>query len=94
MGSLTVKIVTARGSQDPVRCNSVHLTLCDDAKGLGGGSYGVRPGHAKALFALADGPVQALSAGKTVLAGRCCGGFAAVEQNTVTIVTERFEPAV
>ena len=89
---LTLKIVTAEGSRPPVRCGSIHLTLCDDANGRGGGSYGIRPGHAKALFALGDGPVTALSAGQTVLSGRCSGGFATVEQDAVTVVTERFAP--
>ncbi len=90
MGALTLKIVTARGALEPVRCGSVHLTLCDGAKGRGGGSYGVRPGHARALFALDAGPVTALDGGQTVLSGQCAGGFAAVEPDTVTVITERF----
>lgn len=91
MGTLTLKIVTPQGSQPPVACDSLRLTLCDGENGLGGGSYGIRSGHAKALLALAaSGPVTALAAGKTVLAGRCGGGFASVEGDAVTVVTESF----
>ncbi len=87
---LTLKIVTAHGGLDPVACQSVHLPLCDGANGHGGGSYGIRHGHVKALFALAHGRVEALAEGKAVLTGQCGGGFASVEDNTVTVVTEHF----
>lgn len=92
MTELTLKIVTPTGSRDPIRCDSIHLTLCDGERGRGGGSYGIRPGHAKALFALDDGPLTALLGGSAVLEGRCGGGFAAVDRSTVTVVTETFLP--
>ena len=93
MGQLTLKIVTTEGAGEPVPCQSVHLTVCDDETGRGGGSCGIRPGHARAVFSLAeDGRVTALREGKSVFSGRCAGGFAAVDGGQVTVVTERFDP--
>lgn len=90
MDSLVLHITTPKGALAPVACDSVHLTICDDLQGRGGGSYGIRPGHAKALFALQPGCVRAFFAGRQVLAGQSGAGFATVEQNTVTVVTESF----
>lgn len=93
MGELTLRIVTTRGAGEPVACQSVHLAVCDDENGRGGGSCGIRPGHVRALFSLAeDGPVTALREGRTVFSGRCGGGFATVDGDEVTVVTERFDP--
>lgn len=92
MGELSLRIVTTGGAREPVACDSVHLTVCDDKKGRGGGSYGIRPGHARAVLSLAeDGVLTAFLAGRTVLSGRCRGGFAAVDGREVTAVTERFD---
>lgn len=93
MGELTLKIVTPRGAREPVVCQSVHLTVCGDERDRGGGSYGIRPGHARAVFSLAeDGAITALRESRCVFSGRCGGGFAAVDGDTLTVVTERFEP--
>ena len=90
MGKLILNIVTPGGARDPIECDSVHLTICDDLSGKGGGSYGVRAGHAKALFSLDKGAVKALLSGQSVLTGESGMGFATVERNTVTVVTEGF----
>ena len=94
MGMLTLRIVTAEGAGEAVRCDCVHLTVCDDGKGRGGGSCGIRPGHIRAIFSLAEeGGVTALQGGRRIFAGRCAGGFATVDRDEVTVVTDRFETA-
>lgn len=93
MGELALRIVTAKGAQAPVRCDGVHLTVCDGQNGRGGGSCGIRPGHIKAVFSLAEnGKVTAWLAGTSVFTGRCGGGFATVDKDVVTVVTESFVP--
>lgn len=90
MKELTLNIVTPRASYGPFCCDSVHLTVCDSKKGRGGGSYGIRAGHTESLLTLDKGPVEAFLSGKAVLTGKCSGGFATVEENTVLIITEDF----
>ncbi len=92
MAELTLKIVTPKGSQASVSCDSIHLTISDNAKGRGGGSYGIRRGHAKALLSLEKGEIKAFLSGKTVLAGEGGCGFAAVDQDEVTVTVENFKP--
>ena len=92
MGELTLRVVTAEGAGEAVRCDCVHLTVCDGGNGRGGGSCGIRPGHIRAMFSLAeDGGVAALRGGARIFAGRCAGGFATVVRDEVTVVTERFD---
>lgn len=70
-------------------CDSVRLTLADDENGRGGGSYGVRYGHAKAVLLLGKGALSAYSGGELVMSAECSDGFARVEDNIVTVVTEK-----
>ncbi|MBQ8894655.1 MAG: hypothetical protein IJ043_09665 [Clostridia bacterium] len=88
MGELMLKIVTPEGEREPVVCDSVHLTVCDDADGKGGGSCGIRPGHVQALISLDEGSLDAFMKGVPVFQARCGTGFATVEQDTVTVVAE------
>ena len=90
MCKLTLKIATPNGAHDPILCDSIRLTVCDDLSGRGGGSYGIRPGHAKALLSLDQGSIKAFLSDRCVLTGHSGTGFATVEQNTVTVVTEDF----
>lgn len=88
MKRLTVKIVTPQGEHTPLECDSLRLNVADNANGRGGGCYGVHPGHTDMLFALAEGPLTVLLAGDILLEGRCGNGFATVEKDAVTVVTE------
>lgn len=88
MHELTLKIVTPQGTHDPLACDSIRLTVCEGTKGRGGGSYGIRPGHTRALLALEEGTIKALLAGETVWEAACGPGFVTVEQDVVTVVTE------
>ena len=90
MSKLILKIVTPSGNRDPIRCDSVHLTICDDLNGKGGGSYGIRAGHAKSLLSLDKGVIKAFLSGQNLLTGKNDIGFATVEQDAVTVVTDAF----
>ena len=53
-------VLTPHGKAVDIRCDSVHLVLCDDETGHGGGQVGLRRGHLPAVLALGDGPADAL----------------------------------
>lgn len=91
MGSLSLIIATPKGSLQPIKCDSVHLTVSGDAKGRKGGSYGIRQGHVNAVFSLERGTITALLNGDTVFSANTSKGFAAVNQDTVTAVIENYE---
>lgn len=87
--TLTLRVVTPDRPVITAECDSVRLTLADDENGRGGGSYGVRYGHAKAVLLLGAGAVCAYSGGELVMTAECSDGFARVEDNIVAVVTER-----
>ncbi len=91
MAELVLNIVTPTGSCDPVTCDSIHLTVSDNAQGRGGGSYGIRAGHMEALLTLDEGTVKAFLSGKKILEGKSGCGFAIVAHNAVTVVAETYE---
>ncbi len=91
MNNLILIIATPNGSLPPIECDSVHLTVCDDAKGKNGGSYGIRKGHVNAIFSLESGKTTALLNGETVFSANTSNGFATVNQDTVTVVIENYE---
>lgn len=86
---LTLKIISKDGSSSPVECDSIHLTVCDNTMGKGGGSMGIRQGHIKSLICLDKGPVTAYVGGKEVFSTVTDGGFATVENDAITVVTEK-----
>lgn len=88
---LTLKIVSKNGSSPVVECDSIHLTVADDTTGKGGGSMGIRPGHIKSLISLGRGGVTAYIDGKEIFSCMTDVGFATVENDNVTIVTEKIE---
>lgn len=89
--TLTLRIVRPDHPVITAECDSVRLTLADDENGRGGGSYGVRYGHAKAVLLLGKGALSAYSGGELVMSAECSDGFARVEDNIVTVVTEKCE---
>lgn len=90
MAELVLNIVTPKGTYGPVSCDSIHLTVCDNTRGKGGGSYGIRPGHMESLLTLDEGTVKAFLSGKQILEGKSGCGFATVANNTVTVVAETY----
>ncbi len=90
MKEMKLTVVTPDGQYGPTVCDSVHVTIRDDSRGNGGGSYGIRAGTAPSLLALDDGPLSAYRDGVLLLQAHCEGGFATVEHGAVTVVTERY----
>ena len=71
-----------------VHCDSVHLTVCDDETGHGGGQVGFHRGHLPAVLALGDGPADALLHGEAVFHTVVHGGFASVRNDVIRIITD------
>lgn len=90
MKKLTLKIVTPTESPISIGCDSIQLTVSDNAKGNCGGSYGIKPGHIESLLSLSKGSVKAYDGGNEVLFGKSDDGFATVRENTVTVIVEKF----
>ena len=84
---LTLRIVTPAGLAAQVRSDSIHLTLADDRHGRGGGDIGILRGHARAVLSLGPGPVRARIGTREVYRTVLSGGFARVERDIVTVVT-------
>ena len=90
MSKLILKVVTPEGTHGPFECDSVRLNASDNAGGRGGGSCGIRPGHIASLIALEKGMLTAFLNGAKVISASCGGGFASIDNNTVTVVTEEY----
>lgn len=88
---LSLLLVSPSRSEGPLACDSVRLRTVDGQDGSGGGSYGVRQGHTPAVLALAEGRIEAFQDGRRILVRHTAGGFATVEDNLVTVATERFQ---
>ena len=73
-------VLTPHGKAVDIRCDSVHLVLCDDETGHGGGQVGLRRGHLPAVLALGDG--------ETVVHTVLHGGFASVRDNVIRVITD------
>ncbi len=83
--ALTVSFFSVDHHISPIKCNSVCLPVSDNIKGEFSGSYGIRKGHAKAVFSLKAGKVILNSNGKTVFEFLISDGFATVENDNVII---------
>ncbi len=90
MNKLTLKIVTPNEKVESVECDSIQLTVSDNEKGKGGGSYGIKQGHVESLISLNEGRIKAFLKGETVLCGKSKGGFATIKNNVVTAVVDSF----
>lgn len=88
MDRLTLKIVTPTLKIDTMHCDSIHLTVHDDKNGKGGGSYGIRAGEIKTLFAVSEGPLLAYHEGNVIFSCKLLNGFATVLDNVVTVAVE------
>ncbi len=86
--TLTMRLLTPAGFSSEVICDSVRLTLKDNADGRGGGSVGILYGHAPAVMALGRGPAVAKKGGEIVLSAVLESGFASVRDNVVTVISD------
>lgn len=81
-------VLTPHGEAVDVHCGSVHLTICDDETGHGGGQIGFHRGHLPAVLALGDGAADALLHGETVFHTTLHGGFASVRNDVIRVITD------
>ncbi len=88
---LSLKVITPKKEYLYEMCDSVKFCVSDNEKGKGGGNYGIRKGHAKAIFSLDDGKMKASLNGKTTVEGVTSTGFATVEENIVTVIVAEFD---
>ncbi|MBQ2767079.1 MAG: hypothetical protein IJF49_03265 [Clostridia bacterium] len=77
-----------------LRCDSVSFSVPDGKDGKRGGSVGVRSGHVDAVFALAAGRIFAKVDSQTVFDAMADAGVAFVENNCVTVLTNKVEISV
>lgn len=89
---MTLIIIAADEYKLKLECDSVRLTVSDNKLGKAGGSYGIKPGHANAILALADGKTEAFLGGKCIFKADTSAGFAKIEKGTVTLITEKCSP--
>lgn len=86
-GGLLFRILTPLKDVATFRCDAVNLVEKDNAEGQGG-SIGILRGHLPAVIALEENsPVTVSANGKAVFAATVRGGFARVEQGSVTVLT-------
>ena len=98
---LELIVLTPHGEAVDVHCDSVHLTVCDDETGHGGGQVGFHRGHLPAVLALGDGPADALAVvhfgqdllhallhGEAVFHTVVHGGFASVRNDVIRVITD------
>ncbi len=84
---LLFRILTPLKDVASFHCDAVNLVEKDNAEGQGG-SIGILRGHLPAVIALEENsPVTVSEKGKAVFAATVRGGFARVDQESVTILT-------
>ncbi len=69
-------------------CDSVKLPVADSVSGKFSGSYGIRKGHAKAVFSLGAGKITVRIKEKEIFFAECDGGFATVENDEVRVIAD------
>ncbi len=88
---LTVKFFTVDRQIPDIKCDSVCLPVSDNSKGEFSGSYGIKKGHAKAVFSLKAGEMTVNADGIQVFSANISAGFAIVENNEVRITVDTVE---
>ncbi len=71
-----------------LECDSVKLAVADSVNGSFSGSYGIRKGHAKAVFSLAEGRIFVSLKEKEIFSAECMGGFATVENDEIRVTVD------
>lgn len=89
---LTLKILSPDGVKAQVSCDSITLTVRDNSQGKGGGSYGIRKGHAPSLIATDKGAVVAKKDRITVFSKYFNEGMATIDNDTVTVLALEATP--
>ena len=72
----------------PIECDSVRINIADSVSGKFSGSYGIRKGHAKAVFSLSEGIISASLKGQEIFSAECESGFATVADDEVRVTVD------
>ncbi len=86
--SLTLKIITVDRQIEISECDSVRLNIADDKNGKFSGSYGIKKGHAGAVFSLSAGVVTAYRKDELIFSAETSDGFGMVEYDTVSLTVD------
>ena len=87
--NLTFTLFTPHKVFESVECDSVKLNVADSVSGKFSGSYGIRKGHAKAVFSLSEGKISVSLKGEEIFSAECLGGgFAIVENDEVRVTVD------
>ena len=89
MNSLVLKIYTPEQAYELQECDYITLDIADGEKGEFSGSYGIKKGHADAVFAVAEGKITAKKDGEVVFVAKSSTGFATVKNNTVNVTVDK-----
>ena len=88
MKEMKFTLFTPDRKSETLECDSVKLSVADRTDGKFSGSYGIRSGHAKAVFSLAEGRISVSLNGQEIFSAECQGGFAKVENDDVRVVVD------
>ena len=86
---LTVKFFTVNQQTPDIKCDSLRIPISDKINGEFSGYYGIRKGHAKAIFSLKAGKITAILNDKEIFSANIPDGFAIVENNEVSITVDK-----
>ncbi len=78
-------LFTPHRSLSPIECDSVKLSIADSSNGKFSGSYGIRKGHADAIFSLKEGKISVKLEGNEVFSCICSQGFATVKNEEIRV---------
>ena len=81
-------LFTPHRQHEALECDSVTLNIADSVNGAFSGSYGIRKGHAKAVFSLKEGKISASLNGSEVFSAECLSGFATVDKDEVRVTVD------
>lgn len=88
MRNMKFTLFTPHRQFPSVECDSIRLNIADSKEGKFSGSYGIRKGHAKAVFSLAEGKITVSLKDREVFTAVCGEGFATVENDDVRVTVD------
>ena len=88
MKDMKLILFTPQRQFPTVECDSVKLNVADSVSGKFSGSYGIRKGHAKAVFTLKEGRISASLNNREVFSAECGEGFATVDGDEVRVTVD------
>ena len=88
MKDMKLILFTPQRQMPTVECDSVRLNIADSISGKFSGSYGIRNGHAKAMFTLKEGRISASLNNQEVFSAECGEGFATVDGDEVRVTID------